>query len=231
MLESIAFIPDGNRRYAKEHGLSLLHAYMLGTRKAWETLDWITKYQSIKAGTFYTLSLKNFERNRHELGLLFRVFEKELDKVLETDYFARKGIKLNFIGRLEQFPKKIRDKILEAQQLTAENSRRLVNLALGYDGQAEIVDAARAVALDYAQKKVDLEALDEQSFQDYLYSKFPNPDLIIRTSGTQRLSGFLTYQSSYSELYFCDKYWPEFSERDLDLAVKEFNSRQRKYGK
>jgi len=231
MLESIAFIPDGNRRFAKKSGISMLEAYRLGTHKAWETLDWIAKYPSIKTGTFYTLSLKNFERNRHELSLLFKVFEKELDKVLQTGYFERNGIRLNFIGRLDVFPEKVRNKMLEAQEFTAQGSKRLVNLALGYDGQAEIVDAARCIARDYAEKKVNLEAIDVKSFQDYLYSSFPNPDLIIRTSGTQRLSGFLTYQSSYSELYFSDKYWPEFSEQDLGLAIEEFNARQRKYGK
>ncbi len=231
MLRSIAFIPDGNRRYAKKQGISLLEAYKLGTQKAWQTLDWISKYPTIKTGTFYTLSLKNFERNKNELKLLFKVFENELNKVLETDYFERNGIRLNFIGRLEQFPQKIKNKMLEVQEYTASFSERLVNLALGYDGQMEIVDAAKSIAHDYMQKKIDLDSLNERTFQDYLYAKFPNPDLIIRTSGTKRLSGFLTYQSSYSELYFCDKYWPEFSEKDLDLAVQEFNSRQRKYGK
>ena len=101
---------------------------------------------------------------------------------------------------------------------------------MGYDGQAEIVDAAKKIALGY-QNGLDLDSLNEKSFKKYLYSDFADPDLIIRTSGTQRLSGFLTYQSSYSEFYFTKKFWPEFSEQDLSEAVSEYDDRQRRFGK
>ncbi|MFH1696852.1 MAG: undecaprenyl diphosphate synthase family protein, partial [Candidatus Diapherotrites archaeon] len=101
----------------------------------------------------------------------------------------------------------------------------------GYNGQQEIVDAAKKFAQDYAQGKTTMHALDESTFSDYLYSNFQNPDLIIRTSGTQRLSGFLTYQSAYSELYFTPKYWPELEENDIRAAVKSFYERDRRYGK
>jgi tritrans,polycis-undecaprenyl-diphosphate synthase [geranylgeranyl-diphosphate specific] len=139
-------------------------------------------------------------------------------------------MQLKFIGRLDELPEKIREKIAEAEETTADYSKKIIYLALGYDGQAEIVDAAKQVALDYSEGKIDLKELDEQSFKKYLYMP-KEPEMIIRTSGEQRLSGFLPYQSAYSELYFCDKYWPEFEQSDLAKAVRDYGIRKKNYGK
>ena len=230
MLSSIGFIPDGNRRFASEHKISVLESYKLGTQKAWQTIEWLQGYPSIKTGYFYTLSLKNLARKKHELSILFRIFERELKKVTDTDYFERNGIRLKFIGRISELPKRVQSSIREAEEATANNTKKLINLALGYDGQAEIVDAAKQLALDFSQGKVKLERVNENSFAKYLYSA-NQPDMIIRTSGEQRLSGFLPYQSTYSELYFLDKYWPEFEASDLASAIREYNSRKKNYGK
>lgn len=230
MINSVAFIPDGNRRYALAHGIPLFQSYHLGTQKAWEVIEWLKDYPKIKVGTFYTLSLENLTRNRTELKILFSIFEKELDKVINLDYFSVNNLKLKFIGRVEAFPEIIKKKIFKAQETTENNKGKTINLALGYNGQAEIVDAAKKIALDY-EKGFDLNSLNEKSFKKYLYGDFIDPDLIIRTSGTQRLSGFLTYQSSYSEFYFTKKFWPEFSEQDLSKAVSEYDDRQRRFGK
>jgi undecaprenyl diphosphate synthase len=229
-LESIAFIPDGNRRYAQKAGVSLLKSYQLGTQKAWEVFDWLNNYKEIKVGTFWSLSLENFKRTR-EIPVLFKIFEKELDKVKKSGLFERNGIKLKFIGRKSVFPKKLREKMLAAEEFTSGFSNKLMNVALGYSGQAEIVDAAKAIALDYQQGKIDLDSMDEEKFHNYLYSDFSDPDLIVRTSGVQRLSGFLPYQSAYSELYFLGKYWPEMTESDLDTAIQDFYARKRNFGK
>ncbi len=230
-LNSIAFIPDGNRRYAKKAGISLLKSYQLGTRKAWEVLDWLKNYPKIHFGTFYTLSLENLARRKTELKILFKIFERELEKVKSSGIFDSRGIRLKVIGRMDSLPKKLQEKIKEIEVYTENYNNLIVNLAIGYNGQAEIVDAAKRIAWEFKNNLIDLAKLSPESFKSYLYSFFPEPDLIIRTSGTQRLSGFLTYQSSYSELYFCNKYWPEFSEKDLDKAVKEFYERQRRFGK
>ncbi|MCX6799462.1 MAG: polyprenyl diphosphate synthase [Candidatus Diapherotrites archaeon] len=230
MLSSIAFIPDGNRRFARKVGISYAEAYKAGTQKAWEVIGWLKNYPQIKAGTFYTLSLENLQRNRLELRLLFKMFEKELDKVKTKSVFEEEGIRLNFIGRLQLLPRKIQQKIAEAEKLTASFGKKQINLAIGYNGQAEIVDAAKRIAEDYKQGKVSLAEMGEKEFSNYLYSCV-FPDLIVRTSGTQRLSGFLTYQSAYSELHFCDHYWPEFSEHDLAAAVTDFEERERRFGK
>ena len=231
MLESIAFIPDGNRRYAKLAGVSLLESYSAGTQKAWDVLNWLTKYKSIKTGTFYTFSLKNFNRSKLELSVLMKLFEKELDKVKQREIIPREGIRLKFIGKKELFPGKLQKKMNDAEEYTSQFHKRTIHLALGYDGQTEIIDAAKKFALDVSKGKVLAQDLTPESFKEYLYADFQAPDLIVRTSNEQRLSGFLTYQSSYSELAFIDKYWPQFSETDLDKVVGEYNARQRRFGK
>ncbi|MFH1664081.1 MAG: polyprenyl diphosphate synthase [archaeon] len=231
MLNSVAFIPDGNRRYALLNNINFLKSYQLGTQKAWEVLDWLKDYPKIKVGTFYTLSMENLSRNRAELRILLSIFERELDRVVSSEFFSTNGIKLKFIGRIESFPEKTREKILKAEQATQDNKEKTINLALGYNGQAEIVDAAKKIALQFNEKNLDLDSLDEKSFKKFLYSDFIDPDLIIRTSGTKRLSGFLTYQSSYSELYFCEKFWPEFSKEEMSKAFSDYYERQRRFGK
>jgi tritrans,polycis-undecaprenyl-diphosphate synthase [geranylgeranyl-diphosphate specific] len=231
MLESIAFIPDGNRRFAKFSNISLLESYSLGTKKAWDILNWISKYPSITVGTFYTFSLKNFQRSSLELKILMRIFEKELDKVKSQKILQDQGICLKFIGRKEQFPVKIQKKIVEAEKYTSQFYDKTVNLALGYDGQTEIIDAAQKFAMDVKKGKILPETLSPSIFKNYLYSDFKEPDIIVRTSNEQRLSGFLTYQSAYSELAFIDKYWPQLQEEDVDKIVKDFNDRQRRFGK
>jgi len=229
-LNSIAFIPDGNRRYAKVAGISLVESYLKGTQKAWEVMEWLKKYPKITVGTFWALSNENLERTTAELHLLFKIFEKELDKTIKNDFFEKNGIRIKFVGRLYSLPKKIQEKVKELEHATEIFSKKTVNIALHYGGRAEIVDAAKKILTDFKQNKLTLNELNEERFKNYLY--FPiEPDLIIRTSGTNRLSGFMPYQSVYSELYFCPKYWPEFSEQDLEQAIDAFNERERRYGK
>ena len=230
-LNSIAFIPDGNRRYARMIGLPLFEAYRLGTKKAWNVIGWLSKYRQVKVGTFYTLSMENVKRSSMELNVLFKIFERELDKIKRSNIIEDQGIKLKFVGRLDLLPKKIQDKMVKALAFTQENDKKVINLAIGYDGQQEIVDAAKKIALEYEQGELDLETLTPQTFNNYLYTEDVNPDLIVRTSGAERLSGFLTYQSSYSELAFVDKFWPELTEADLDEVVREYYNRKRTFGK
>ena len=230
-LSSVAFIPDGNRRYAVRNGISLAESYALGTQKAWDVVKWLSDYPKIRVGTFYTLSLENLTRKKSELKLLFKIFEKQLDRVEGNELLEEHQVKLNFVGRTDLLPKIVQDKIAKAEKYTEKFSDKTVNLAIGYNGRTEIVDAAKAIAQKFARGKISLDQIDEDSFKDYLYPGSFDPDMIIRTSGTQRLSGFLTYQSVYSELYFCDKFWPEFSRTDLDNAIADYDERQRRFGK
>lgn len=231
MIESIAFIPDGNRRYAKLARISLLESYSIGTRKAWDILNWLTKYPSISVGTFYTFSLKNFQRSSLELKILMRIFEKELDRIKTQKIIQEKNISIKFIGRREQFPKKIQQKMREVEKYTSQFKEKTINLALGYDGQTEIVDAAQRFALDVQKQKILPETLSIDSFKKYLYADFKEPDIIIRTSNEKRLSGFLTYQSAYSELAFINKYWPQVEQKDVEKIIDDFNHRSRRFGK
>ncbi len=203
----------------------------MGTQKAWDILEWLTKYPAIRVGTFYTFSLKNFQRSRMELSILMRIFEKELEKIKEQKIIVDNGIAIKFIGRREQFPKKIQQKMAEAEKYTSQFKERTVNLALGYDGQTEIIDAAQKFALDVKKGKTLPETLSTEKFRQYLYSDFREPDLIIRTSDEKRLSGFLTYQSAYSEFAFINKYWPQITEKDIDKIICDYNERERRFGK
>ncbi|MEK6959147.1 MAG: polyprenyl diphosphate synthase [archaeon] len=231
MINSIAFIPDGNRRYAKVANISLAESYMIGTQKAWDVVNWLSKYPSISAATFYTFSIKNFERSKLELSILMTIFEKQLDNALESPLFDENSISLKFIGRKEMFPQKLQGKMALVEEKTAKYKSKQINLALGYDGQTEIVDAAQKFALDVQLGKAKPEDLSTSNFGKYLYSDFLAPDLIVRTSSEKRLSGFLTYQSSYSELAFLDKYWPELTQTDVEKLIDDFNLRDRRYGK
>jgi len=231
LLSSIAFIPDGNRRFAREQRISFLKAYQLGTKKAWDVMHWLEDYPKIKDGTFWMLSLENMTKRKTELSVLFKIFNRELSKVKDSGYFEAQQIRLRFFGKLEMLPKKLLEKIREAEKFTQDFGKRTINLALGYSGRAEIVDAAKQLALDLKENRIELNKVNEDSFKKYLYSGFPDPDLIVRTSGAMRLSGFLPYQSAYSELYFCEHYWPEFSQEDLQEAINSFEQRQRNFGK
>lgn len=203
-LTSIAFIPDGNRRYMQKNNLPILAAYQAGTQKAWDVFSWLQDYPKIMVGTFWSLSLDNLKR-KAELPVLFKIFERELDRVKESGLFEKFSVRLRFLGRREVFSKELQQKMLAAEKFTENFGEKTMNVALGYSGQAEIVDASKKIAKDYALGKLDVEKLDEQGFRKYLYEDFEFPDLVVRTSGAQRLSGFLPYQSAYSELYFCKK--------------------------
>ncbi len=231
VVSSIAFIPDGNRRYARNAGINFLQAYQAGTRKAWDVMRWLESYPNIKQGTFWMLSLENMHKRKSELGVLFKIFDRELDKVKESGFFEEKRIRLRFFGKLSIFPKKLLQKIEEAETLTQRFKRRTINLALGYSGREEIVDAAKSLALDVKKNRIEPKSINEGTFRKYLYAALPDPDLIIRTSGTMRLSGFMPFQSAYSELYFCEHYWPEFTRQDLSKAIDCFEQRHRNFGK
>ncbi len=229
-LNAIAFIPDGNRRYARKVGINYAQAYTLGTEKAWDVINWLGEYPKIKMGTFYTLSLENLSRNRLELKVLFKIFDHELDKVFSRGLFEAQGVKLKFMGRLDLLPLGTRKRMEKVEDYTSEFDKKQINLAIGYNGQAEIVDAAKKFAEDCSRGAFNSAELNEEKFAKYLYNS-SSPDLVIRTGDTQRLSGFLTYQSAYSELCFSEKFWPEFEKQDLKEAVKDFDSRERRFGK
>lgn len=233
MLETIAFIPDGNRRYAKKSGITLEKSYFLGTRKAWDVLKWLTKFKEIKNGIFYTFSLKNFQRKSSEQSILLKLFEKELDLMIKKerqDFLKKNKIKIRFVGKRELFSKKLTQKMSIVEELTGKNGFRTIYLAIGYDGQEEIITGIINLVKDIEEGKKSIKDLNEKKFLNYLYLGI-EPDLIVRTSPEKRMSGFLTFQSAYSELSFIEKFWPEIEEKDLVTIINAFEKRDRRFGK
>ena len=203
----------------------------MGTQRSWDIMGWLSEYPSIKVATFYTLSLENITRSAAEMAILFSIFEKEADKIMANEMYKTHDFAIKFIGRLEKFPTSLRTKMEKIEEKSMDYTKRMINVAIGYNGRAEIVDATQRIAQDIASKKIEASSINEESFKNYLYSNFQDPDLILRTGQTQRLSGFMTYQSVYSELFFLNKLWPEFSKDDLREAVNAFDARERRFGK
>lgn len=221
----IAIIPDGNRRWAKQHKLSPV----LGHKHGVETFERICDAaidRGVKVITFYTFSTENWRRTKTEVRYLFRLLEDVFTKRLGK--LEREGIQLRVSGRIDEFPARLQTIISNAVERTRTNRRGIVHLCLNYGGRNELIDAVRKIA----RENLPASKIDDRSITAHLYQPdLPAPDLIIRTSGEQRLSGFLLWQSEYSELYFSGKFWPDFSASDLDQAIHEYQRRQRRYGK
>lgn len=220
----LAIIMDGNRRWAKRRGLPTLAGHRRGYDVVMNMGDWCLD-RGIEILTVFAFSTENWNRSKKEVSYLMGLLSLALTK--EIDSLHRKNIRVSVIGRLHELPKKLQQHIAEAMELTKSNTRGTLQLAVNYGGRAEIVDAMKKI---YRTAK-NASSISERSISEAMYTAMqPDPDLIIRTSGEQRLSGFLTWQSVYSELLFVKKNWPDFSEKDLDEALAEFKHRQRRFG-
>lgn len=224
----VAIIMDGNGRWAKRRGLPRIAGHRAGVKSVQEIIK-AAKESGIAILTLYTFSTENWKRPKHEVEALFKLLEKYIDT--QAGDLTRNNIKLSVIGRLEGLPDSVRDKLKVIMEKTKDNTALTLNLALNYGARTEIVDAVRAIASDCVSKKISPEEIDEKRVSGYLYTKdLPDPDLLIRTSGEMRLSNFLLWQLSYSELYISKKMWPDFKEKDFLKAIKEYQTRQRRYG-
>lgn len=222
----LGIIVDGNRRWARERGLPTLEGHRRGFKKVKEVGKWC-KERGVKILTIYAFSTENWNRSKEEVNYLMRLLKQALNKK-EVKRFNKEKIKVKVIGQKERLPKSFQKAIQEAEELTKNNKEGILNIALSYGGRAEIVRAIKEII----KKKISPEKIDEKLVEKNLWTAGqPYPDLIIRTAGEQRLSGFLTWQSVYSELYFSKKYWPDFTEKDLDEVFKEYSRRQRRFGK
>ena len=225
-LKCIGIIPDGNRRFAKRNNISLIEAYKIGTNKAWEAIGWLSLHKEIKDGIFYTLSLENFyKRSKLELKVLFKIFEKELEKIIRNNPLEKFETSIKFFGKLELLPKSLNEKIKKVEEISENNGKKKIWLALCYDGQQEIVDAVKKIL------ELGITKLQRKNFAKFLYAKIPFPDLILRTGNAKRLSGFLTFQSAYAELEFLPKLWPEIQKKDFDKVIQNFYKRERRFGR
>jgi short-chain Z-isoprenyl diphosphate synthase len=234
--QHVAIIIDGNRRWARHEGFAEPGAgHLRGADKILELLDWCRGLE-IPEVTFWALSMENLERSPDELGALVDVITDRLARLSERHPGRTPPLKVRVIGQREALPERLRSAIETAERATAESSGQVVTFALAYSGRHELVDACRATVRELLDEGVPPGAMIERITGDalaaHLYTHgHPDPDLIIRTSGEVRLSGFLPWQSVHSEFYFCDVYWPAFREIDFLRALRTFQQRARRFGR
>lgn len=222
----LGIIIDGNRRWAKKRGLPSFEGHRRGLDRVNKIGEWCRK-RGVKILTLYTFSTENWNRSKKEISFLMKLLSKALNRKNVKELHQRK-IKLQVIGQKERLPRSLQQRIKEAEGLTQNNKEGILNLAISYGGRPEIVQAVKNII----KKKVPASKITEDLINRNLWTvDLPEPDLIIRTGGAQRLSNFLTWQSIYSELYFTKKYWPEFTEKDLDEALLDYSRRQRRFGR
>jgi len=222
----IAIIMDGNRRWAKKHGKTVYEGHQAGVEALAKIVDHCEKL-GIKTLTVYTLSTENWrKRAKKEVRGIFNLLIKIVKE--KKDEYTRRGIKMAVLGDINAFPAKVRKAIDEVRQIIIRNETLRVNLALNYGGRDEIVRAVQKIV----KEGLKPEEIDEEVVAQHLYTNGqPDPDLIIRPGGEQRLSNFLLWQMSYSEIYFTNVLWPDFTPAELDKALKEYAKRQRRFGK
>lgn len=229
MPQHIAIIMDGNRRYAKKKNLSLLDGHRKGAEKLTQVLEWCKEF-NIKELTLYTFSMQNFSRTKEEVDFLMNLFREYFAKFMKDKTFEKNKIKVKAIGRKQLFPQDIQQSMTELENKTKNYDNHLLNFAMGYGGREEIVDAFITLAKKIENKTLSSEEITELTINDALYLSSA-PDILIRTGGEQRLSNFLLWQCSYTELFFVDKFWPEFSKEEFASILKQFNERERRFGK
>jgi len=225
----VGIIMDGNRRFAKRLMQKPWQGHKLGAKKIKEVLQWCRDY-GIQKVTLYAFSVENFNRPKNEFDYLMKIFEEELGRIKNDEDIHKNKVRIKFLGRTWMFPKGVQQKMKEAEEATADYDNCIVNFAMAYGGRTELVDAAKKIGKLIRDKKLNPEDIDEKMFAKNLYQN-DDVDLVIRTSGERRTSGFMLWQSSYAELYFCDKYWPEFSKEDLNKALDDYSKRNRRFGK
>jgi tritrans,polycis-undecaprenyl-diphosphate synthase [geranylgeranyl-diphosphate specific] len=231
--EHVAIILDGNRRWAKYHFLANKGAHAIGADKAEQLLTWIYDLR-IKITTLYVLSIENLERDKKELDNIFELLGIKLEKLYNDSRIHERQMKIKAIGNIDALPKSLKEILFKLEKETNHYDLTFLNIAIAYGGQQELVEAIRKIAYDVEKKELQIPDINEQSIDSYLYTSHlpqPEPDLILRTSGEKRLSGFLLWQSAYSELVFMDVFWPEFRKIDLMRAIRTFQRRRRRYGK
>lgn len=231
----LGLIQDGHRRYARAAGLSTLEGYLLGADKAGDVLAWCAELQ-IPMVSLWWLSTENLARESTDVEAVLRVIEEKVDEWLRDGLVERLQIRIRPIGKLDLLPASTLEVLRRAEAATRDHQRILLNVGVGYGGRQEIVDAMAGYLRDHfscgSTPEDILRALTPDTLDKYLYTQdCPDPDLIIRTSGEVRLSGFMLWQSAYSEFYFCDAYWPAFRKIDFLRAIRSYQERNRRFGK
>ncbi len=226
----VAVIMDGNRRYAREFGLLVAEGHDKGKEKLEEMMEWCLEL-GIKVLTVYAFSTENVTRETDEVNTLMRMFSLNFKKLADDDRVHKHKIRVRVLGQRDILPDDVREAIDYAEQKTKDYDGYSFNIAVGYGGRQELLHAVKRVAEEVRKGAIDVEDINEETFYRFLYtSDLPDPDLILRTSGEERISNFLLWQLAYSELYFSDVYWPGFRKVDFLRAVRSYQLRKRRFG-
>jgi len=221
----IAITMDGNGRWAKEKGKMRVFGHNHGVKAVKDTVEGAVEY-GIKFLTLFAFSTENWNRPRQEVNALMTLLISTINK--ETKTLMENNVKLTSIGDISKLPKKCQKELSEAIEITKNNKRMTLTLALSYSGKWEIINAVKEII----KNKIDAESITENIFEQYLSTKnVPEPELLIRTSGEHRISNFMLWQIAYSELYFTDKMWPDFRRTDLKEAIINYQKRDRRFGR
>ncbi|WP_296878216.1 polyprenyl diphosphate synthase [uncultured Methanobrevibacter sp.] len=231
MPKHVAIIMDGNRRFSKLQGnMDVVKGHEIGVDTLEKVLDWSIEL-GIEIITAYAFSTENFNRPQHEVEGLMNLFVINFKRLVTHEKIHKNEVKVKVVGRTELLPDNVKEAILEAEEATKHYKKRLFNIAIGYDGRLEIIDSFKKIIKDVQDGKISIDDVNEDLVSKNLYTEgLDDPNLIIRTSGEERLSGFLLWQSSYSELYFCETLWPELRKVDFIRAIRSYQARDRRFG-
>jgi undecaprenyl diphosphate synthase len=225
----VAIIMDGNGRWAKGKGMSRIFGHKHALTAVRESIETAAEI-GVEAITLYAFSTENWSRPKIEVDALMKLLIQSLKKELPT--FQKNEVKVNAIGNIESLPEKAQKTLEDVRELTKSNTRIVLTLALSYGSREEIVKAIKNISKKVVNKELDLEKIDENTINNHLYTfNLPNVDLMIRTSGEQRISNFLLWQMAYAELYFTDILWPDFRQEHFYDAIIEYQNRERRFGK
>ncbi|WP_236751492.1 polyprenyl diphosphate synthase [Acidianus sp. HS-5] len=227
----VGIIPDGNRRWARQNNSSFKEAYFQGYKKLKEVLIWLAEL-GVRDVTVFALSTENCDkRTSQELSVILKYIKMGIDDLLTEDYIYKYKVKVRAIGQLYKLPEDVRLSISRVVEKSSSFNERSLTLAICYGGRQEILDAVEKLLDEYKKGITKDIALNEEAFRKYFYDKeLEDIDLVIRTSGEMRISNFLLWHLAYSELFFCDVYWPEFRKIDLWRAIRSYQRRKRNFG-
>jgi tritrans,polycis-undecaprenyl-diphosphate synthase [geranylgeranyl-diphosphate specific] len=221
---------DGNRRFARELGIEPTEGHLKGKDKLEEVTDWCLEV-GVKILTVFAFSTENLRRKTQEIDRLMQLFAENFRRAGDDERAHKHGIRVKAIGQRNLLPKDVQDAIAYAEEKTKNYDNYLFNIAVAYGSREEILRAIKNIADDVKDGKLDSKKINEKVFSSYLYTaELPDPDLVLRTSGEERVSNFLLWQLAYSELYFADIYWPGFRKVDFLRAIRSYQKRQRRFG-
>ncbi len=230
MPNHIGIILDGNRRFAKQLNQDAYFGHTIGAKRIDEVLDWCFD-AGIKVVTIYVFSTENFSRKKEEVKHIMELARERFETVARSEVVHRHQVRIKAIGQFSLLPPQVLAAIKEAEDATRNYDHFHLNVAIGYGGRTEIVDAVKTIAKKVKNGELDPSKISKATIEEHLYTAgIADPELIIRTSGEERLSGFLLWQSAYSELYFADVFWPEIRKIDFWRALRTFQQRDRRFG-